>query len=154
MRDFKYSLILLILLLVFITGCSGNNEVNLPTGNVAADSTIKMAVDKLEIYHFHKTNQCYSCITVGAYAEETVKTYFKDELNSGKIVFDHVNIDLPENKELVVKYAATGSSLWTGVYDKTGFHKGENTNVWYKIKDKQDYMSYLKGVIEQKLAGQ
>ena len=93
-------------------------------------------------------------LAVGDLAEETIKTYFSNELKSGKIVFGHINGELPENSELVKKYEATGSSLWIGTYYKDGkFAKEENVNVWYKISNKQDYMIYLKGVIEQKLAG-
>lgn len=142
----------LLVSLFILSGCS-NNKSNLPTGNVIIDDQIEMAVDKLEIYHFHGTHQCYSCKTVGAYAEETVKTYFADELESGNIIFGHINVDLPENKEIAMKYGAMGSSLWLGVYDKEGFHKEENVNVWYKIRDKQDYMNYLKNIIEKRLAG-
>jgi hypothetical protein len=112
-------------------------------------------IEKVEIYHFHATSQCYSCKTVGAYAEETVNTYFSNELKSGKIVFGHIDVDLPENKVLVDKYGAKGASLLIGVYYKDGkFTKEENVNVWYKINDKEDYMAYLKGVIESKLSGE
>jgi len=104
-------------------------------------------------YHFHATRQCYSCITLGAYAEETVNTYFAPERASGRVVFGHVNANLPENKALVEHYGPTGSSLFIGVYDKDGFHKEENVNVWYKIGDKEEYMTYLRGVIEKRLAG-
>ena len=107
----------------------------------------------MEVYHFHRTQQCYSCRTVGAYAEETVKTYFAPELESGKMVFGHINIEEPENKALVDQYGPTGSSLWIGVYDKDGFHKEENVNVWYKIGDKEAYLAYLKEVIDKRLAG-
>jgi hypothetical protein len=125
------------------------------TGNVTASGTqISGDIEKLEIIHFHGTNQCYSCKTVGNYAEETINTYFSNELKSGRIVFGHINGELPENSVLVKKYGATGSSLWIGVYYKDGkFTKEENVNVWYKINDKQDYMNYLKGVIESKLSG-
>ncbi len=122
-------------------------------GNAISDDFINANVDKLEIYHFHATNQCFSCITVGDYAEETVNTYFADELESGKIIFGHVNGDLVENKDLVIKYGATGSSLWFGSYSGTEFNAEENVNVWYKINDKEDYMIYLKEFIEQKLEG-
>jgi hypothetical protein len=123
------------------------------TGNVSAsDSKIQKDVEKLEIIHFHATQQCYSCKTVGAYAEETINTHFPDKLNSGKVFFASINLDLPENKELAKKYGATGSSLWIGTYYKDGsFTKVENTNVWYKISNKEDFMNYLKGVIEDKL---
>ena len=136
--------------ILFISGCATNSQV---TGNTVIDTKHSVNIDKLEIYHFHATNQCYSCKTVGAYAEETVNTYFADELKSGKIVFGHINFDLAENKELASKYAVTGASLWLGIYDNNGFHPEQNVNVWYKISDKEVYLNYLKGIIEQKLAG-
>lgn len=121
---------------------------------LAVQKTYASDVQKIEIFHFHGTHQCYSCKTVGAYAEETVKTYFSDELKSGKIVFGHINAELPENRETAVKYGATGSSLWVGIYRSDGsFSKEENVNVWYKINDKEDYMNYLKQLLEQKLGG-
>ena len=125
-------------------------------GNVTASgASISGDIEKVEVYHFHGTNQCYSCKTVGNYAEETINTYFANELKSGKIVFGHINGDLPQNTELVKKYGATGSSLWIGVYSKDGkFTKEENVNVWYKIDNKQGYIDYLKGVIESKLSGE
>ena len=125
------------------------------TGNVTASGAkISGDIEKVEIYHFHATSQCSSCIAVGKLAEETINTYFADELKSGKIVFGHINGDLAENSQLVKKYGATGSSLWIGVTYKDGtFVKEENVNVWYKIGNKQDYMNYLKGVIESKLSG-
>lgn len=126
------------------------------TENVTASGTpISSEIERVEIYHFHSTNQCYSCKTVGAYAEETVNTYFSSELKSGKMVFGHINVDSPENKELVDKYEAKGASLLIGTSYKDGtFTKEENTNVWYKISNKEEYLSYLKGVIENKLSGE
>jgi len=109
----------------------------------------------VEVIHFHGNSQCYSCKTVGAYAEETVNTYFPDEVASGKLVFKHVNYDLPENRALAVKYGVTGSSLWIGTYTTKGnFTAEQNINVWYKINDKEEYMTYLKGIIDKKLAGE
>jgi len=125
-------------------------------GNVIASSGSKISsdIEKVEVYHFHATRQCYSCKTVGAFSEEAVNTYFANELKSGRLVFAHVNVDLPENKALVDKYGAKGSSLLIGVYGKDGsFSKQEDTNVWYKIDNKIDFMSYLKGIIEQKFSG-
>ena len=125
-------------------------------GNVIASSGSKISsdIEKLEIIHFHGTHQCYSCKTVGAYAEETVNTYFSDELKSGKITFQHINAELPENYELAKKYGVKSASLWIGAYYKDGsFSKQEDTNVWYKIDNKTDFMNYLKEVIEKKLSG-
>lgn len=152
-----FAIIILLSFVLILIGCSTNKSLNNNcdgmTCNVVANPN-DIDIEKLEIYHFHRTHQCYSCKTVGAYAEETVNIYFADELKSGKIVFDHINVDLPENRDLVIKYGVTGSSLWLGTYPEDGkFKAEENVNVWYKIKDKEDYMNYLKGIIEQKLAG-
>jgi hypothetical protein len=146
-------LIALIGIAVFVAGCTGAKESNV-TGDAMAIDAKSSEIQKLEIIHFHGTHQCYSCITVGQYAEETVNTYFADEVKSGKITFAHLNGELPENQELVNKYGVTSASLWLGTYAKNGsFSAEQNTNVWYKIDDKETYMTYLKGVIEQKLAG-
>lgn len=108
----------------------------------------------VELYHFFRgTRQCAGCIAVGALAEKTANTYFSDELDSGRIVFAHVDVELPENTELILKYGATGSSLWIGTYINGTFHKEQNTNVWYKTGNEQDYLEYLKGVLEKRLSG-
>lgn len=124
-------------------------------GDVTATGTkISGDIEKVEVYHFHAARQCVTCKTVGSFSEETVNTYFPNELKSGKLVYGHINIDLPENKALVDKYEAKGSSLIIGVYGKDGsFIKAEDTNVWYKIDNKTDFTNYLKGVIDQKFSG-
>jgi hypothetical protein len=142
--------IIFILLMMFALGCGSPNG-DPVANNSSSDNSTK--VEKIEIYHFHATQQCVSCKTVGAYAEETVNLFFSEELKSGKIVFGHINVDLPENAELVKKYGVTGSSLWIGVYDSSGFHKEENVNVWYKINDKDGYLLYLKDIINKRLRG-
>ena len=153
----RYIMTITLTLVMLLVGCSNIDEKQAPpTGNaIQKENALSNTVEKIEIYHFHGTHQCASCIAVGAYAEETVNTYFADELKSGKIVFGHINIDLPENKLLAGSYGVTGSSLWIGTYTTDGKFKAEqNKNVWYKINDKQVYMDYLKGIIEQKLAGE
>ena len=159
-------LILITLTTLMVSGCTEKTETNVSDNTIVqetslvsdakaedliAQKTEDSYIQKIEVFHFHGTNQCYSCKTVGAYAEETVKTYFSDDLKTGKIVFDHINAELPENRDLAMKYEVTGSSLWIGIYMSDGsFSKEENVRVWYKIKDKQDYMNYLKQVLEQK----
>jgi hypothetical protein len=154
-------MIVMLALTIMMSGCTTKtiNSEN-PVGMSCADdrcgvnNTQITEIQKVEVIHFHGTNQCYSCKTVGAYAEETVNTYFANEIKSGKITFAHINAELPENRELAQKYGVTGSSLWLGTYTQGGQFKAEqNVNVWYKINNKEDYLNYLKGIIKQKLAG-
>jgi len=128
------------------------NEASTPDTTTAAPDIPGPDV-RVEVYHFHATQQCYSCKTVGALAEKTVNTYFQMELASGKIVFGHINAEVAQNAELVKKYGVTGSSLWIGTYVDGKFSKEENVNVWYKINNEQEYLSYLKGVLDKRLKG-
>ncbi|HOT93913.1 MAG TPA: nitrophenyl compound nitroreductase subunit ArsF family protein [Methanoregulaceae archaeon] len=154
------ALTLIVLGTVLMAGCTGQNGPPVSVMTPApAQGTVytlpgNVTVTKLEVIHFHPTRQCASCITVGDFANATVTTYFADELASGRIVFRHINGELRENRELVERYGATGSSLWLGVYTSDGgFYPEENIRVWYRIDDRQRFMDYLKGVIEQRLAG-
>lgn len=131
-------------------------SVNTPAPAAPSASTLPVGVTvtKLEVFHFHPTRQCISCVTIGDYANATLTTYFADELASGKIVFRHINGELPENQAEVERYGASGSSLWIGVYTSDGtFYPEENLKVWYRTDDKGRFMDYLKGVIEKRLAG-
>lgn len=111
------------------------------------------AVEKVEVYHFHLKHQCYSCIRLGELAEQTVNKNFADELESGKLVFGHVTVDDPADKEIVDKYGASGSSLMIGVYTPEGFKSEEDTKVWYKLGNPDEYEAYLKELIEKRLSG-
>lgn len=152
MKQIYVIAIIVIFGILLISGCTKNITSN-TAGNPVTAQTKASTVEKVEVYHFHGNRQCSSCIAVGKYAEETINIYFADELNSGKIVFAHVNIQLPENEGLAKKYGVTGSSLWIGIYDENGFHKEENVNVWYKISDEQEYINYLKEVLIKRLSG-
>jgi hypothetical protein len=145
-------LLVLVGLAILAAGCTAPADTT--TGSVEGHPAASPAsVQNVEVYHFHATRQCDSCIALGEYAEATVTTFYAPEVASGKLVFGHINMDLPENRALVEQYGPTGSSLWIGVYDETGFHKEENLNVWYKLGNKDEYMAYLKDVIDRRLAG-
>lgn len=161
----KIALVSLSVTLLLLLGCAAGGAPdggaategggNAGAGNATGNGTGGMAntVQKVEVIHFHGTHQCYSCITVGDYAGETVNRYFAREMAEGKVTFAHVNAELPENWELAEKYGVASASLWIGVYDDAGFHKEQNTKVWYKISNREEYMSYLKGIIEKRLDG-
>jgi hypothetical protein len=166
----KYNVVLIVVLVGLGLGlawasngaecCSADNGAE--TTPVVADNTKEPSLKepiakeevKVELYHFHATQQCYSCVRLGELAEKTVETYFADEMESGKLVFEHINYDLSENRKLSKKYGVTGSSLWIGTTVGGEFTKEENINVWYKLNDEKGYLNYLKGVLDKRLLGE
>lgn len=144
----------LIVVLLVTSGCTDTSShlgaaASAPFSSTRTNST----VERVEVYHFHGNNQCTSCIAVGNLAEKTMNDNFKPELASGRVVFAHINYDLPNNVALATKYGVTGSSLWIGVYDANGFHKKEDTRVWSLIGNKDAYNFYLTSLISKRLNG-
>ncbi|MCJ7828097.1 nitrophenyl compound nitroreductase subunit ArsF family protein [Patescibacteria group bacterium] len=104
--------------------------------------------DKIEVVHFHATRQCWSCITVGEYALQTIKDKFPEEYQSGKIVFKDINIELLENKELVTKYQAGGSSLFVNVISNNIDNIKEDTAVWQLVNDQEKFTDYFENKLK------
>ena len=99
--------------------------------------------EKIQVFLFHATQRCYSCITIGKFAKETVEQKFPEELKSGKIEFREINIDLPENKEIAAKFRATGSSLFINPVVDGKDNIKEDVQVWRLVSNEQGLISYL-----------
>ncbi len=92
-------LLISLVVLMSITNCFAQS-------NAKADSKTKLL-----IYYFHITHRCNTCQTIEATTKKILETYFAKELKEGIIVYQSFNCELPENKKLVEKYAAYGSTL-------------------------------------------
>lgn len=148
-RIISISLLLVIAAAAVLTaGCTGEA----PTGPSSEVSYTGTNVEKVELYHFYGENRCTSCVMLGVLTENAVNARYAEDLGSGRLVFDHINIDVPENRETVVRYGPTGSSLWIGVHDENGFYAEELLAPWYMLGDEQKFSAYIGAVLDQQLA--
>jgi len=99
--------------------------------------------DKIEVVHFHGTNQCFSCIKVGEYALKTIQEKFKEEYENGTIVFMDINGEFEENQEIVQKYKARGSSLFINSIIGSSYNIKEETTVWRLVNNESSYLEYF-----------
>ncbi len=104
----------------------------------------RQSAEKIQVFVFHATQRCYSCITIGKFAGETVNEYFQSELRDGKIEFREINIDLSENKELARKFQAGGSSLYINAIIDGQDNIAEDVAVWRLVNDEIQFKNYLK----------
>jgi hypothetical protein len=72
---------------------------------------------------------------------------FMQEIDEGKIIFRHVNVDLPENADIVSRFGTTSSSVMIGYIDDTGFHAENQIQLWYKLSDKKAFGEELSRAI-------
>jgi thiol-disulfide isomerase/thioredoxin len=111
----------------------------------------KQSADKVQVFLFHSTQRCTTCIAIGKLAGETVDEYFQPELRDGKIEFREINIDLPENKELAQKFQASGSSLFINAIYSGKDNITEDAMVWRLTQNEVQFKSYLKDKINNLL---
>jgi len=111
----------------------------------------KQSVEKIEVVHFHGTHQCWSCITVGEYALKTIKEKFPEEYKNGTIVYKDINGELPENKDVVIKYRAGGSSLFINTIKGGVDNIEEDTTVWRLVTNEDQYINYFQNKINDLL---
>ena len=66
----------------------------------------------LDVYYFHITNRCPTCISIESNTKKTLDTYFAKEQKNGTIKLIVLNVDEEKNKAISEKYAAYGSALF------------------------------------------
>ena len=149
---------LLIFGLFIISGCSNDDKTyyfkedgtvtDVKPSESEKTSIDRISVDKIQVYTFHATARCATCIAIGKLSKETVEEYYQDELKSGKIEVREINIDLLENKELAKKFQASGSSLKINAIYEGQDHISEDVNVWRLTSDETQFKNYLKNKID------
>ena len=142
-----------------VTGCAGQgkttNSATQRIPSVATESLMTRSVqkaDKVQVFLFHATQRCPTCIAIGKLAGETVDEYFQPELKNGKIEFREINIDLPENRELAQKFQASGSSLFINAIYNNRDNIIQDTRVWRLTQDEAQFKNYLETKIRELLS--
>jgi hypothetical protein len=145
---------LLVAGVIILTGCGSkdleqqkNDDQVAPYNSASAStgqmSTIPAPADKIEVFHFHAAQQCWSCITVGEYALKTIQEKFPQEYANGTIVYKDINAELPENKDIVMKYQARGSSLFVNAVTDGKDQIAEDATVWRLVNNENKFIDYF-----------
>lgn len=117
-----------------------NPIVNNQTGDANAPQFI--------VYYFYGDVRCATCHKLESYAKETLDTYFADELADGKIRWQPVNVEQPQNAHFIKDYQLVTKSV---VVSK--IQQGEQTDwqnldrIWQEVGNKQGYIEYVRGEI-------
>lgn len=110
----------------------------------AESSSQSQPENRVQVFVFHATQRCPSCVAIGKFASSTINEFFRSELASGQIEFREVNIDLLENKELAQKFRAAGSSLFINSIKNGQDNIQEDTDVWRYVFQEEQFKAYLK----------
>ncbi len=151
-------IIILFLVIAMIVIAKNNNQQPVASViNKVANKTenqnqsVKKPADKLEVYYFHRTQRCYSCNTIGRYIKEIIEQKFAKETKNSIIDFREINIDLPENKKMAIKFQASGSSLFINAVRNGQNNISQDINIWRLLNNESQFKNYLENKINSLL---
>ncbi len=68
-------------------------------------------VTKVNVYYFHNTRRCATCEAVEAVTKSTLKESYPEQIKSGLIAFQSINIEDDSNEALARKLNVSGQTL-------------------------------------------
>lgn len=140
-------ILLVCLALSLMVGCASS------TTPPPSDTSLGPA-DRVDVVYFHRTQRCPRCIHAEESINYTVETYFADELASGKVTFQVVNLQDEENAAIVNKYRAYTSSLFINTIRDGTDHIEEVTYIWLLLDDHEAFVKAVRSKIEKSLNGE
>jgi hypothetical protein len=124
----------------------------LASNNSTGNST--SSVDRVDVVYFHRAQSCYSCQYAEAGTNYTVETYFADEMASGKLTFQSVDVQDEANADIIEEYGAYGSQLFINTIKDGTDHIEQVTDIWLVIGDDEAFVEVVKKKIEKSLNGE
>lgn len=123
--------------------------------NAEPSAHVTGPADKVEMVYFHRERRCQAC----TYAEERisflVETFFINELESGRLVFEIYNLGDRDSAKAAEKYNAIGSQLFinTIIGDSENIRYVEEIWYWGCIDDEEVFDKTIKDVVSKGLYG-
>lgn len=102
------------------------------------------AKPKYIAYYFYTSQRCSTCFQIEAYTQEAIQTSFKDELQSGKLKWKALNVELPENKHFIDDFQLYSKSVIVAEYKDGKPLRWENLkDIWQLVRNEQKYHDYV-----------
>jgi hypothetical protein len=141
--------VVVVCLSVWLILAYGASPATPPNSNNSSGSA-----DRVDVVYFHRTQRCYSCQYAEAGTNHTLETYFADEMASGKLTFQSVDVQDEANADIIEEYGAYGSQLFINTIKDGTDHIEQITDIWLVIGDNEAFVEVVKNKIEKSLSGE
>jgi hypothetical protein len=144
----KIFLPLLVLSVVLLLGACNSSD---PAANPPQEPL--GPPDRVDVVYFHLGEACHCMDSMGDCIQSTVFLNFQEELASGKLTFQRLTLDDPNNANIAAKYKATPVSLFINIVRGDTENIIAVTEIW-PIRYECDALEELvKSKIRQSLEG-
>ncbi len=152
----KFFFIAILAIFVSLQSCKNDNTNNTDTNNQdSTENTVKNDIPdaKVQVIYFHATNRCATCNAVENIASELIQEHYKEEYDEGIIYFKSLNLEEPQNEELVNKYEIAFSTLLIITYEDGEEIVTDFTDTAFRYAKNQpdEYKELLKVELEKVL---
>jgi hypothetical protein len=138
---------------VTVTDGHGGEVMNQVTITVSYQSS--GSADRVDVVYFHRTQRCATCMYAEEQTRYTLETYFEDELASGKVTFQSINVQDEANADIVKKYNnASYLTLCINTVRGGTDHIEEVTDIWLVIGNDEAFDEVVKSAVEKSLSGE
>jgi hypothetical protein len=104
-----YTLLLLLLALGLLTACSKPAQSSNPVKEPISPP------DRVDVVYFYDSEICHCQIAPGERIQSTLFITFGGDLTSGKLTYQSIDLNDPNNAAIITKYGATSQSLFLNV---------------------------------------
>jgi hypothetical protein len=163
LRRRAVTMVVRLLLLLFVIGSVGylfakeyvwkDGGAPVPAAAPSAAAPAPANPDRLVAYYFHGNARCASCMKIEAYSRAAIEEGFPAELKDGRLSFEVVNIEEPENRHFIRDYALVTKSLVLVLKDRGREVRFKNLNlVWQLLGSRDEFKAYVQREVRGFLA--
>ncbi len=106
---------------------------------------IRKSARHLVVTYFHTAFRCPTCHKIEKLSTKTVKTYFENELKTGKLVWRVINVDESKNEHYIQDYHLYSKHLIVSeVKDGKEVRWKDLNGIWTFFRDDQKFKNYVK----------
>lgn len=132
-------------LMIFI----GKTDKNVSDENLNAADTDLPSKAQLALYYFHGDVRCQTCLALENFAKLTVDSLYNDKVESEDLIFQTVNYDLEQSKNLVDQLGITYQALVIVDYRVEPPTVVNLEKIWDYSSDQAAYSAYVKENLDQ-----
>ena len=110
------------------------------------------STDRVVAMYFHRTQRCPTCLKMGSYSEEAVKSGFAQQVKDGKVEFRYIDFQDGKNAALTKGYKVGGPTLIVARVAGGKVAEYKNlTEIWTKVRDKEAFVEYVRNNVKSYL---